>query len=213
LFTKTGYNFVFTVAIVREAHIDAPLDLLSDDTRNVLKLNAEHACEQLVVATPGSAETKNAIEKLISQRLLIRPATNPEAASAMLAGLWLWHDWLDESHTISQGLENATGSFWHAIMHRREGDFSNSKYWYRRVGAHPSFSVIAANAADLVNPEPADKSVFRLIVNGWDPFAFVDLIEAIHLKPNDMRRPLAVSLQRLEWRMLFDFCTRQAVGQ
>src|SRR5208282_3154263 len=51
----------------------------------------------------------------------------PDNGSAMLAGLWLWHDGLDESHRISQGLSSPAGSFWHAIMHRREGDFSNSK--------------------------------------------------------------------------------------
>ena len=27
----------------------------------------------------------------------------------MLAGLWLWHDALEESHTISQGLPDSTG--------------------------------------------------------------------------------------------------------
>jgi hypothetical protein len=41
----------------------------------------------------------------------IPPSANP---TAMLAGLWLWHDALDESHTISQSLSDATGGFRHA---------------------------------------------------------------------------------------------------
>jgi hypothetical protein len=49
-----------------------------------------------------------------------------DAAAACLAGLWLYHDFLDESHTISQGLHTPEGSYWHALMHRREPDFSNS---------------------------------------------------------------------------------------
>jgi hypothetical protein len=36
-------------------------------------------------------------------------------ASACLAGLWVYHDFLDESHTISQDLHTADGSFWHVL--------------------------------------------------------------------------------------------------
>ena len=60
-------------------------------------------------------------------------------ALACMAGLWLRHDFLDESHRISQDLENPSGSYWHGIMHRRELDFSNAKYWFRRVGMHRVF--------------------------------------------------------------------------
>jgi hypothetical protein len=41
---------------------------------------------------------------------------------ACRAGLLLWNDDLDASHTIAQDIEDVTGSYWHAIMHRREGD-------------------------------------------------------------------------------------------
>jgi len=50
-----------------------------------------------------------------------------DLAAACRAGLWLHHDFLDESHAISQGIETAEGSYWHALMHRREGDFGNPK--------------------------------------------------------------------------------------
>ena len=51
-------------------------------------------------------------------------------AAACHSGLWLLHNYLDESHQISQEISSATGSFWHGIMHRREADFSNAKYWF-----------------------------------------------------------------------------------
>ncbi len=57
--------------------------------------------------------------------------------SLALCGLWLLAGELDRSHSISQDIRSSDGSFWHGIMHRREGDFGNSKYWFRRVGSHP----------------------------------------------------------------------------
>src|SRR5579862_7430246 len=64
---------------------------------------------------------------------------DPNQVQACLAGLWLYHDFLDESHRISQDLSTVEGSYWHGLMHRREPDFSNSKYWFRHVGQHPVF--------------------------------------------------------------------------
>jgi hypothetical protein len=130
----------------------------------------------------------------------------------MLAGLWLWHDWLDQSHTISQSLHNATGSFWHAIMHRREGDFGNSKYWYAKVGRHPILPAIGQHVSTAIGQLPADKSLLRLLIGGWSPEAFVDLVEDVSSNPADRRLPAVVAIQRIEWRMLFEHCTRAASG-
>jgi hypothetical protein len=54
-----------------------------------------------------------------------RPIRDRDMARACLAGLWLYHDFLDESHTISQDIDTPTGSYWHGIMHRREPDAGN----------------------------------------------------------------------------------------
>jgi hypothetical protein len=129
-------------------------------------------------------------------------------------------------NTLSmESMENAKGidpqqlhnveaslSYWHAIMHRREGDFSNIKYWYARCANHPSLAVLAAQAPALVHGLPADKSLLRVVMNGWSAPAFVDLVEAVHQHPDDPRHRAAVELQKLEWRVLFDHCTRAAAG-
>jgi hypothetical protein len=161
----------------------------------------------------GSIEARDLLETIKPAQLLgsgvVKGATDGEA---MLAGLWLWHDWLDESHTISQGLHGPTGSFWHAIMHRREGDFSNAKYWYARCADHPILPSLNAQASAILNPLPADKSILRLTAHGWNPNAFVDFVEALHDHPADPRHRIAVALQRLEWRVLFEHCSRAAAG-
>ena len=170
------------------------------------------AYERVVVEDAAPALARELLDGVTPDQLLAVPVKDSAAAKAMLAGLWLYHDGLEESHRISQALNTATGSFWHAIMHRREGDFSNSKYWYARCANHPAVAPLAVAAASVLNAQPADKSLLRIVMSGWNPNAFVDLVEEVHDRPSDPRHALAVTLQRLEWRTLFDHCTRAAAG-
>ncbi|GIW77582.1 MAG: hypothetical protein KatS3mg104_2645 [Phycisphaerae bacterium] len=131
----------------------------------------------------------------------------------MISALWLWHDYLDESHQISQQVHTPTGSFWHAIMHRREGDFGNSKYWYAKCRDHPILQSLSIQANSIVSRADADKTLLRLTISGWNGAAFVDYVQSLHESPSDPRYAIAVSLQQLEWRVLFDHCVRQATGK
>jgi hypothetical protein len=189
-------------------------DPLSAAARAVLRANVGGAYTRLVVHDDGADAHPVPAELtgLTPDTVLSAPPKSRDDAAAMLAGLWLWHDALDASHRISQSLHTASASFWHAIMHRREGDFSNSQYWYARCANHPALPTLAAQAQSLINTAPADKSILRLAHHGWDADAFVDLVSAVHDKSNDPRHALAVALQQLEWRVLFDHCTRAAAG-
>ena len=157
----------------------APLDRLSQNARDLLKLNVTDAYTKLVVTGSGNHEAYPQLKQLTADNVLSQKPTNPDEAAALLSGLWLWHDCLDESHKLSQQLHTTSGSMWHAIMHRREGDFSNSKYWYARCENHPSLPSLAAQANYVINPFPADKRLLKLTVRGWDFDAVVDLVEAV----------------------------------
>lgn len=143
------------------------------------------------------------------------PVRDQDMARACLAGLWLYHEFLDESHLLSQDLDTAEGSFWHGIMHRREPDFSNAKYWFRRVGRHPIFEPLRAEAAALARSETdkaaAEVGAFLVRQTIWDPFAFIDLCAAAINKraPCEM---LCRRIQACEWQLLFEYCYRRAVG-
>jgi hypothetical protein len=194
-----------------------PTDPLSPLGRKLLKLDP-NAYAQLVRSRGGDGRgeaeaARDLLESTQPADLVAGKVVRGDDARAMLSGLWLYFDFLDESHAISQSLDNATGSFWHAIMHRREGDFSNSKYWYARCQDHPALATMTAQASRVVNQMPADKSLLRLVATGWNPNGFVDLVQAVHASPGDPRHALAVALQRLEWQTLFDHCTRAAVGR
>jgi hypothetical protein len=138
-------------------------------------------------------------------------------AECCLAGLWLRHDFLHESHELSQEIHTSTGSFWHAIMHRREPDYPNSKYWLRQTGDHPAFAAIheAAKAEFSRRPVGGNESTRAfapldiqalIAVPKWDPYRFVDLCqEACEGKDRELARACK-TLQMIEWNALFDFC-------
>lgn len=155
------------------------------------QLPIQRAMNQLVVTEPTDGEHIELVEQLIEELEL-------DQQPAVVAGLWLYVDELDRSHRISQQLQTPTGSFWHAIMHRREGDFSNSKYWYRRTGKHPAMNRIAAagGGAGAGTSE-----------GGYDPYDFTDRVERAHRQGR--RDPELVSLQHREWLALFEWCARQ----
>jgi hypothetical protein len=127
-----------------------------------------------------------------------RPVRDADAARACLAGLWLYHDFLDESHTVSQDVPTADGSFWHAVMHRREPDAGNSKYWWRKVGPHPVLNLLVQQAPSLG-------------YNYTNPLDFVDFCERVR-DSGSAEEETARRVQLLEWHLLFDHCYRSAVG-
>lgn len=151
------------------------------------------------------------LQALDAERLFARGAIRRrEMADACLAALWLYGDDLDRSHRISQGLRGREGSYWHGIMHRREGDFANAKYWFRRVGPHPIHEALRRRARGLA-PDAAEDAAFLRAQATWDPDAFVDLCAAAGAGQSGAAE-LCREIQQQEWQLLFDYCYRRAIG-
>jgi hypothetical protein len=58
----------------------------------------------------------------------------PPVGPALVA---LWHAGKDQwtrAHEIAQDIDDETGAWVHAYLHRVEGDTANAAYWYRRAG-------------------------------------------------------------------------------
>jgi len=147
----------------------------------VQQLQAREPLAPLYPTQPWSESLSRRIIEAGDDELFGAAARDASMSTACRAGLLLWNDDLDASHHISQGIENETGSFWHAIMHRREGDAANSQYWWRKVGEHPAFADVyteTMSALENESQEAAREFATALRRAGtWEPMEFVKRCE------------------------------------
>jgi hypothetical protein len=122
-----------------------------------------------------SAQSQREIEAQVKP--ILSETDLPKQNQSLIVGLLLlWHDHLEAAHTIAQAIETPDGSLVHSIMHRREPDYGNAKYWLRRVGQHSCYSMLADQARLFLGSDA--RLAARLIPGGrWDPYAFVDACE------------------------------------
>ncbi len=115
-------------------------------------------------------------------------------------GLFYAIDALHEAHALFQDAPGDLGAYWHAMLHRREGDFENARYWYRRAGVLPCFAGLHREAsqfsADLARQE------------NWDPYLLTGACEQARFGAEETVREL-VRLQRVEFEGVFDYTWRQ----
>lgn len=129
------------------------------------------------------------------------PIRQPDFFRLVRGGVLYALDDLDGSHRIFQDAPGDLGSYWHGMVHRREGDFDNARYWFRRAGTLPVFAAMHGRAAAISADMARQLS--------WDAYLFTGLCEQARFGAEDERRVLP-QLQRVEFDVLFDYCWRQA---
>ena len=117
-----------------------------------------------------------------------------QMAQLCIAGLWLHHDFLEESHEISQLIKTPSGGYWHGIMHRREPDAWNAKYWFKQVGRHPVLRKVGESLRTV-----------------YDPFEFIDRSETFRDTGSPDEEECR-QIQFREWEQLFEWCYEKAVN-
>jgi hypothetical protein len=114
-------------------------------------------------------------------------------------GLFYALDALDEAHAFFQDAPGDLGSYWHGMLHRREGDFDNARYWFRRAGALPCFGDLHRAASEF--------SADMAKQPNWDPYLLTGECEQARFGAEESVAAL-VRLQRVEFDGLFDYTWR-----
>ena len=166
----------------------------------------------------------------LDRRIAALPDESPSGSAGrdvwailLKAGLHLWNNSLDKSHRLAQTVENETGSYWHGIMHRLEGDYGNAKYWFRRAGVHPIHPELGKRAMEFARSAPKTSRLsvgsWRRLCDEWErqmwnPYLFVDEVEAVVEGGADADTvTLMERIQRLEIALLIRYTFRQWSGQ
>jgi hypothetical protein len=151
-----------------------------------------------VIGTPGlGAVVRPGVLGVEHLGELISGSGSPQA-DHLRSLVLLWHDHLDASHQVSQGLEDATGAYLHGMMHRREGDFGNAKYWFHRAG--PQLALV--KLAQRLGAHEPDR--FLLERGCWNADAFVDCCASASASASPASRERYRALQGEEFLALAD---------
>ncbi|MDQ3624320.1 MAG: hypothetical protein M3463_17820 [Verrucomicrobiota bacterium] len=125
----------------------------------------------------------------------------PQVFTLVRGGLFYAIDALEECHALFQKTPDDLAAYWHGMMHRREGDFENARYWFRRTGTLPVFSELHARAAE--------HSPLMARQTSWDPFLFTAQCEQARFGDSELV-PELQALQRVEFETLFGYCWKQS---
>ena len=160
--------------------------------------------EKLLPTEPGHAASVRAIRDGTDDELAGgNPSADRDALALVRAALLYAHDAIDEAHRIAQDGTTGTASYLHGMIHRREGDFDNARYWFRRAGRLGFFDGLHQAVSNL-SPDMAKQL-------NWDPYLFTGLCEQDKFGDRDHRAEL-VALQRCEFEAFFDSAWRKIAG-
>ncbi|MEA3213001.1 MAG: hypothetical protein QOE70_6058 [Chthoniobacter sp.] len=165
-------------------------------------LREENLLGKLTPSGPLDWEWPRRIEEAGQATLAGEQSIGDPAAFALVKGALLYAaDALDPAHRVFQEAHSDLGSYWHGMVHRREGDFGNGRYWFRRAGTLPCFAALHREASG-VSADMARQS-------NWDPYLFTGQCEQARHGAEELVAEL-VKLQRLEFDALLDYTWRQA---
>ena len=122
--------------------------------------------------------------------------------------LWLY-GFLDEAHRLTQQDSSSEGAYWHALVHRSEGDFNNALYWFHRAGAHPVQARLKTRVREAM--KGWSREGWQTLVEGprWEPARLVELCK--RSARGELAQPAVLrEVARIEYNLLMEHVLAQA---
>jgi hypothetical protein len=209
--TVIGFGKITSAKLIEPFEKGHYVRRVSDDQNAFQQIQLLLNTKELTSLGPEQRVSREPLKSLEGKlaRLFSETSVPPSAKPLICALVLLWHDYLDESHSISQGIHNEDGSFLHGIMHRREPDYGNAKYWFQRVGEHPCYPIIAEKAYKILSDTNSHEFKQKLIHDAnWDAFAFIDPCESALRKNNELTISILKQIQEIEFKTLLEHFLR-----
>lgn len=183
--------------------MSSPTDILSRTTRFWERLGTP----ELPDLGPGP-RAGTLSEDTVEIRLLelTRELTLTVAATDLLsATALLYHDHHDPAHNLVEDRGDRDGCLIHALLHRREPDYWNAAYWFRRVSGHPIYRAATPAAIRAAQTPEARAVLERLTLSGTlDPLALVQECERAAERPAAESIAYLRTVQHLEFAALVE---------
>ncbi|MCH2206620.1 MAG: hypothetical protein MK132_12200 [Lentisphaerales bacterium] len=157
-----------------------------------------------LVATKGGTLSIPEIDAFFNEN--VKPKVNDTKYGQLFyAGLLMAQDYIWEAHEIVQDYPELEASWWHAFMHRMEGDYGNAGYWYRRVGNNEHYQSLL----DAVKKLDFETRASEIL--GWTQWDSFELNHMIGKSKGEFREELH-DVHRLECLLLLKICYLKAVA-
>ena len=131
------------------------------------------------------------------------------------AMLWLRVAMIDPAHDIVQSSSAPLASYLHGVVHRLEGDYWNSKYWFRQVRDNNLMQTVSSSVAMQIENEGLLQAANSgLLINDeglFSPAGFVSVCEQHlqHKMPSPDQADALTRIAWMEWACLWDFALKQ----
>lgn len=168
---------------------------IAPDIRDRLTVVSPTLADAITAAPAMPLDAGHRIDPVAEQiEALSNKLTPPQ-----LAVLWLIAGDIEASHRISQTMPDEVGSFLHGVMHRREGDFGNAKYWMAKL---PGRIGADLGQTDDDGSDGFESMIRRIVAAApvyGSPRQFVDTVAATLSGGGAHDAAAVVAAQHIEW--------------
>lgn len=120
----------------------------------------------------------------------------------------LWFDYLELAHQIADEEKSTEFYYFHAMIHRRERDFFNARFWFRQTDRrHVVFAEIAREVRKYLT-QKGDQQLLECLIRDeeWVPLEFLEeILKGFKMDPTSEFVQKLRDIQTIEFACWFKY--------